>query len=388
MNFFSRFLNGQMIFERIETRILVGIVMFVATMILIGWVAINEGSRMLAFDRQYLSRSIERGGELYTTNCATCHGPNGYGISGRAPGLNNPQLFGHDFIPEINQPRDALLAEKGQLENELNDVEEPPTEERRAEIEARLAEIDIEVADLEQQAQPFLFSVQQAMSLGYDPYRPSRLTNTKWGSTLFNFVYSTLVHGRPIGSAYWENGTMPNWAQVSGGPLRNDQIIDLTNYILNWNREFTVEDLLLVQQFMPEPCVPGTCPGTEGAETVGTDVAAVIEQLATVTGDPARGDALYHGQTPPARGLPLGCAGCHAGGQAPVLEGTWTRVLNERLPALPVFESGEAYLVSSILRPGDYVVETYSNIMPATFGNQLSLQDIADLIAYLMQQNQ
>ncbi|MFN8376226.1 MAG: cytochrome c [Anaerolineae bacterium] len=174
MGFFSRFLNGQLLFERIETRILVGITMFVTTMLLVGWVAINEGARMAAFDRQFNARSIERGAAMFSTYCSTCHGNDGLGITGRAPALNNPELFGYDFMPEINNERDTLLAEKGQLTNELNG-QPAPTAERTAEINTRIGEIDARVAELEQAAQPVLLQTQAAQLRGYDPYKPDRL---------------------------------------------------------------------------------------------------------------------------------------------------------------------------------------------------------------------
>lgn len=90
------------IIESIEGRITLGITMFVAIMILTGWIAINEPARMAEFVEQHEGRSIERGAELFAANCSTCHGINGYGIGNRAPGLNNPQLFGIDFLGDLN----------------------------------------------------------------------------------------------------------------------------------------------------------------------------------------------------------------------------------------------------------------------------------------------
>ena len=76
----------RMLIERIENRILVGIIAFVGIMVLVGWVAINENARMASFSRQYDARSIERGAELFAGSCSTCHGTDGLGILGRAPG--------------------------------------------------------------------------------------------------------------------------------------------------------------------------------------------------------------------------------------------------------------------------------------------------------------
>ena len=60
-----------MFIKSIESRILTGILMFVATMILIGWVSINEEARMQAFVQQHTGRSIERGAELFASLCAS-----------------------------------------------------------------------------------------------------------------------------------------------------------------------------------------------------------------------------------------------------------------------------------------------------------------------------
>ena len=83
--------------------------MFLASMVLIGWVAINEPGRMEAFSEQHLARSVEKGAELFANNCAECHGPQGLG-SGRAPALNNPHLFGIDFFAGIDADIASLEA--------------------------------------------------------------------------------------------------------------------------------------------------------------------------------------------------------------------------------------------------------------------------------------
>src|SRR5262245_12173383 len=94
-------INGFVI-KSIEGRILAGIVTFVAVMILVGWIAINEPARMASFERLHVGRSIERGGELFASNCSTCHGTDGLGIVDRAPALDNPMLFGFNFLSGIN----------------------------------------------------------------------------------------------------------------------------------------------------------------------------------------------------------------------------------------------------------------------------------------------
>ena len=130
--------------KSVESRILTGIVMFVAIMILVGWVAINEEARMQAFVYQHTGRSIERGAELYASLCAECHGEEGYGALLRAPGLNNPHFFGYDPVGEqtaaitnANRTLVRLSDDSNVLLAELTDAANPPSDERQVEIQAR-----------------------------------------------------------------------------------------------------------------------------------------------------------------------------------------------------------------------------------------------------------
>jgi len=387
---FERILVG-----KIENRITVGIVAFVGTMVLLGWAAINEGGRMLALEETYQARSIEQGAALFSVNCTRCHGPDGRGLAGYAPGLNNPQLFGYDFYPEVTAQVNALEAERVALETEAGSNEVPVTPERQAEITARLAEIDSEIAALNAPRETDLAA---AIELGYNPSRPDRLQNLGWVGTRDSFILTTLIHGRPTSINYWQNGAMPAWSQTAAGPLRMDQLEDLVNYIQNWDKgdQWTVDDLFAVKQFAIEP-VNGAplqalidqlqASGGELPVPVGSDVAAVLTELEGVTGDSARGDALYHNQASSQLGQKLACTGCHiqtANGTGPMADGTWTRINEIRLqdPALAGY-TPEQYVVESILRPGAYVAPGFQNLMLANFGERITLQDLADLLAYI-----
>jgi mono/diheme cytochrome c family protein len=356
----------RLLIDRIEQRILVGVLAFLGIMVLVGWIAINEGGRMQAFERQYGARSIERGAALFTSNCSPCHGVDGRG-SARAPALNSPYLFGHDYLAENASERTALEAE-------LN--AEGTTDARKAEINARLTELDSE-------RQSMVSQMQAAIDKGYDPEAPSRLSDLGWTSGLYNFVYTTLVHGRPTSGAYWPE-PMAAWSQTAGGPLRDDQLQDLTNYVLNWDKgdDWTVEDLLAVNQF---PIVPGAETGTavEGAIGADTEIAAIMEGLAGVTGDPQAGQTHYTDAA-------FACVSCHGNATvAPPLEGTWTRVQEQRLQE-PQFAgyTGEQYLAESIIHPTAYTAPGYQPVMPNYFGDRMDYQILADIIEYLKTQDQ
>ncbi len=395
----------RMLIGRIENRVLVGVLAFVVMMVVLGWAAINEGGRMVAFAESEHARSIEQGADLYTSNCSTCHGPDGRG-SARAPGLDNPQFFGHDFFPEITKQVEDLTKEKSDLGKEqtekkalvadaaTSDADKTAANARLAEIETRLTEIDAQITSLNAQRTTAL---QAAVDKGYDPAKPDRLKTVAYGGTRESFIITTVLAGRPVSTSYWP-AAMPTWSQLGGGPLRMDQLQDLAAYIMNWDKgdNWTQDDLFAVNQFAIEPKDPKPleaqiailkASGGEIPEPVGTDVQAILAKLPDYTGDATRGNDLYHGKVNSQLGNPLPCAGCHqqaADSTGPMANGLYTRVTDIRLkdPKLAGY-TPEQYLVESITHPEAYTVPNFSNLMPPVFGQQLSYQDLADIIAYL-----
>jgi len=122
-----------------------------------------------------------------------------------------------------------------------------------------------------------------------------------------------------------------------------------------------------------------------------TDVPAVLTAMLSLNTDPLRGQLLYNGAEPSTSGDTLGCAGCHNAGEvAPPTEGTWTR-WDEQRRLEPRFAdyTFEQYIVESILLPWEYFVPTYPEYtMPDFYHEQLSYQDLADIVAYLSSQDQ
>jgi len=97
------------------------------------------------------------------------------------------------------------------------------------------------------------------------------------------------------------------------------------------------------------------------------------------------GEALATGQ---------GCAGCHistatgpawlpAEGSPGIGARAATRILQDDYTGAAT--TAEQYLVESIVQTNLYVVPGYqANIMPAAYGDTLTAQDMADLVAYLL----
>ena len=317
----------RLLVNRIEQRIIVGTVAFLATLVLVGWIAINEGGRMAAFDKEFSGRAIEDGAMLFASNCSPCHGTDGRG-SARAPALNSPLLFGYDYLADIHKQREALTTEAR------------PADDDRCPQDRNHAGTGGPGYTGDARRRPHF---RRAIDKGYNPDEFNRLLNLGWAGSLHNYIYSTVFSGRPNSATYWPQ-PMPNWAQPTGGPLRIDQVEDLTQFVLNFDKGdgWTVDDLLAVNQFPKAAADPaivaqmqsqldlmqqngGVLPTYVGVDTA---VADIMPRLQELTGDPQRGGHALQRSRPPA----LPCSGCHLNGAiAPPMEGTWTRIQDVRL---------------------------------------------------------
>jgi mono/diheme cytochrome c family protein len=198
----------------------------------------------------------------------------------------------------------------------------------------------------------------------------TRMANLKWNGTLHDLIFATVSGGRPTSASYWPQ-PMAAWSQSAGGPLRGDQIENLADYVMNFQRDFTVADVRKIKQFAKIPSDVEVPP----IEAVGTDVAAIVAGLETTEGDSNAGQALFNGA--------LGCAGCHTGVAAPDMAGVAGRAEQHATEDPTNYPTPRHYLVTSIVNPPFYVVEGFQPIMPTNFGERLTIEDMANLIAYL-----
>jgi len=201
-----------------------------------------------------------------------------------------------------------------------------------------------------------------------DLYDGSRLAAVGWSGTTEDYVRNVIAAGRPVPSA----GTtypqrMPTWSDRFGGPLRDDQVDSLVAFIMNW------EDRALAEGGGAAPP-----PVVEGA--VGTDLTVSLPE-----GDAVRGQQLAEGA--------LGCSGCHvladvgpawnAVGDQP---GVGTRAATRFTQDDYTGQAADArqYLVEAVVQTNAFIVSGYqANIMPQNYGDRLTGQDLADLIAYM-----
>jgi mono/diheme cytochrome c family protein len=179
----------------------------------------------------------------------------------------------------------------------------------------------------------------------------NRLKEVGYSGSLRAYIASTIASGRPVKTANWPEA-MPTWGAAYGGPLRDDQIQDLTNYILNW------QAAAIAAGPPPTP--------------------------APVSDDPVeRGQFAFVGNG--------GCGGCHT---IQGLEGAIGQVGPEltHIAAHTDHMGGmtaEEYIRESILNPAAFLVTTCplgpcADVMPKDLGTRLTQQEIDDLVTFLL----
>jgi len=197
-----------------------------------------------------------------------------------------------------------------------------------------------------------------------------RLKDVGWSGTQEDYIVATASSGRLTSTRptlFTGGGTpaMPSFSDRFGGPLRDDQIRNIADFIMNW--EPTAQLVEIAQ-----PAGPG--------EAVGTDINAPLPE-----GNAAAGEALAKSQ---------GCTACHidaptgpawlpSADQSGIGDRAATRLTDPTYTGAA--STPEQYLHESIVNPNAYVVDGFpANVMPQTYGDNLTSQNVADLIAYLL----
>lgn len=174
---------------------------------------------------------------------------------------------------------------------------------------------------------------------------------------LRDFIELTIAAGRPIMSAGADYlNPMPTWGQDYGGPLREDQIQNVVNFVMNWEEEA-----------LTRPSEPDIIP-------VGTDLTVELPE-----GDPVSGEGLF---------ASLGCAACHSLEPDTVVVGPSLYGVADRAATRIDGYDAQQYLHESIVLSKSYVVEGFPDAMPADFGERMDAQQLADLIAFLLTQTE
>ena len=282
-----------------QIKIVIGTIAFMIAMMVFGFAALREQSRMVRFTNAEQGRSIEAGSEIFANNCATCHG--GDGTAQECFDTNGNQIACQGLPLNYN----GLVC---------GDVS------------------------------------QRMMDMG-------------WKGTKHDYVLTTVSAGR---------GTvMPTWSELFGGPLRPDQVENVTNFVLNFESE----------ELCAQPLVTYEWPELAAEFLAGPDV--------TPPGDPARGEELYT--------TTYGCVACHGSldGSTPAAVGPSLADIETAGGTRVEGQDAEQYVYHSILLPSDFIAPDCPtgacagppSAMPSNFAARLgeNPQDMADLLAYLLQ---
>ena len=80
------------------------------------------------------------------------------------------------------------------------------------------------------------------------------------------------------------------------------------------------------------------------------------------------------------------CGACHSLAPDTVLVGPSLAGIAQRGATRVDGLDARGYLYTSIMRPGDYLVDGFQNLMPSTLAKSLSGEDMDAVVAYLMAQ--
>lgn len=295
---------------RIE--ITIGLLATMITVAILAMYGTVEEDRMVTSARSFNVRSVERGAEMFDRYCASCHGPNAAG--NMCPPLNeNSGLHGGSLGPGV----------AWRLED-----------------------------------------------LGWDR------------SDAYGYIYQTIEAGRTVSTRPWRwvgnrvtedaGMAMPAWGQKYNGPLRPDQILDITNYLVNFKTKVpeNLDDAVAFSKAIPEKVMLGDAPSADPRPD-GSDPVAL-------------GAWLFKNQA---------CVTCHtmegvsSAEVGPVLTNVATNAL-ERIASAEytgTATTAAEYLRESIVAPGAFVVPEFvgGTQMLSTFGS-LPAEDIDALVAYLL----
>jgi mono/diheme cytochrome c family protein len=199
-----------------------------------------------------------------------------------------------------------------------------------------------------------------------------RINDVNFAGTLEDYIKLTVAAGRPskANTGQWVV-MMPTWSSLYGGPFRDDQVVHVTNYVLNWERT------ALEQTPDEDPWIPYLDTPSKAVDGEGRVVAPVA-----ATDGPREPQVVFQ---------QLGCAGCHNLNEdqteinrGPI--GPHLGNLDQLAPTRVTGEDAVTYVHNSIVHPNDYIVPGYmANIMPGNLSTLMSDEELDALVAWLLQ---
>lgn len=146
--------------------------------------------------------------------------------------------------------------------------------------------------------------------------------------------------------------------------------MDLMEYTRNHRKDVTMSRRLLIPLFAL-PLVLAACGGPAPAEN-------------QIQGDAARGEALFAQTTIGSNNAP-GCITCHSLEAGVMLVGPSQADVGARAETAVSGQSASEYLRTAIVDPNAHIVDGFvAGVMYQNYAQDLSEQEIADLVAYML----
>ena len=194
---------------------------------------------------------------------------------------------------------------------------------------------------------------------------PARLEQTRFEGTKQQFVERTIAAGR--------SGTvMPPWSVRYGGPMRDDQVLNVAAYVLNFeNDEFCAQEPI----------------SFDWPDSVDDFLTMDSEDFVAAPGDAANGATVY---------TSYACNSCHGNvdetGSNQI--GPWLGEIAEVGATRVEGQTASQYVYESILHPNDYIAPDCATgpcvgppsamVQDLAFRMSSNPQDMVDLLAYLV----
>lgn len=268
-------------------------------------------------DDQFNGRLIEAGANNYIQQCSRCHGVQGKGVDGQGPAISSLNFLGGPKFVNGKAEQDA----SGNVIN----------------------------------------------------YPSQRLKDLGYGGTIEQYVASVTAAGMPVKSSAIWGAPHPVFSNLYGGPLRPDQVDNVTRFVINWKKQpFTVGVIDSLKPGSESGPAPTPAPLTPAQEA---------------------GKAVYLGAA--------GCTACHAvkgvgnqGGTGPALSKIYADA--KTIITSPEYKAAggkattpEDYIKESILVPNQYIYPDCpqgpcaAGVMPQTFATTIKADDLANLVQFL-----
>lgn len=222
-----------------------------------------------------------------------------------------------------------------------------------------------------------------------------RIVDVGWAGSLADYVELTVAAGRPSKVGMQWAQIMPTWSNHFGGPLRDDQVLHVTNFVMNWQgdalTQSAADDPFQCFKGVPTKAQEGDkSPDALGIKSCTADGIAVMPGEPPPTPTPAAAT----GPRPPQQLFTaMGCVGCHKldqdqtdnniGQPGPNMRNL-PETAGQRVPG----QDAAAYVHTSIVDPNAFVNPGYiGGIMPQNFSEQMSEEEINSLVAWLLDPN-